>query len=181
MRRLLPAPRGATLAVTALLAFAGCTSVPDVIDRLDVAELRLMAETVQAALESNRVGAATNWVNPATGHLGTVTPVYTFAGDNGTPCRDYQITATADGDTAVGYDTACRRADGAWESRHYDSLSDVLRYGGNGRYAPPYPPWYDDPWCRWPQYLHDPWCRWPYHAPRYRPRSGVSFGLGVSR
>lgn len=159
----------------AALVLAGCASgPPPVADRLDPGDLALMQQTAQAALEAGKLGVGANWENPATGHRGTITPVRTTEEAGEVPCRDYQITATAGTDTAIGYDTACRRADGVWVSEYSGDLADALRQRDaryrSARYRDPY---YDDPWCRWPHSpYNDPWCR---------PRSGVTFGIGAGR
>lgn len=170
--------RAAAAAVTlAALTVAGCTAgPPSVPERLDAADQRLMEETAQRALESNRVGESANWASGTTGHVGTVTPIETFE-RNAVPCREFQMTATVGGKTAIGYDTACRRADGVWVSRNFDSLVAALQYADRhrGSYHPRdryYDPFYDDPWCGPRGYRSGPYCR---------PRSGLSFGVGVGR
>ena len=168
VRRMIPQ----TTAMLALGVLIGCTSTPSVPDSLSADDLRAMQETAQNALESNRIGQSANWSNTATGNLGTVTPTRTFQRDNGTPCRDFQLTATASGRTAIGYDTACRSADGAWVSQDYDSLVDALRYSGNRNYNRSTYVGVGSYRCRgaYSYRYRDPWCR---------TGSGVSFGVGT--
>lgn len=128
-----------------------------------------MQQTAQQALEQNKVGQSSNWTNSANGHLGTVTPIETFESDP-KPCRRYQITASVEGRTAIGYDTACRRADGVWVSSNFDSLIDALEYAQYRRDRYDRYPYYDDPWCDRPGRWHSPYCG---------PRSGLSVGVGT--
>ena len=153
------------------LSLGGCASgPPPAADRLDADDAILMAETAQSALENGKLGESANWVGSQSGHRGTVTPIRTIEQAGETPCRDYQLTATVGDDTAIGYDTACRRADGVWVSRYFADLLDVLRYGGPQRWRRD--PFHNDPWCRWPhRYGYDPWCR---------ARDGLSIGVGTS-
>lgn len=166
-------PVAATL--LALLALAACTSgPPPVWQRLTDADAAIMADTVQRALETAKLGEGVNWANAASGHRGTVTPVRTTEAAGDAPCRTYQLTATADGDTAIGYDTACRDAAGAWlsetsASEAGDDPRNVLRAAERRIYDR----YYDDWRCRHPYRpgAYDPWCGWP--------RSGVTFGVGT--
>lgn len=158
---------------TALLlaaAIGGCANgYVDVASRLDAGDLAQLASATQQALENNKVGQSSNWVNEANGHLGTVTPTRTFkAGE--TPCRDFQQTATVEGQTIFAYDTACRTGDGSWRSKNFGSLSQAIRDGDYRR--PGYPRRYG---------YYDPWCRWPYHDPFCDPWYGHGYyGYGPS-
>ena len=157
-----------SLALLAATALAACASgPPPVADRLDPGDIALMQQTAQSALEAGKLGVSVNWENPATGHRGTITPVRTIEEAGAAPCRDYQVTATAGADTAIGYDTACRQAGGVWVSEFSSDPADALRRAERRRRDP----YYDDPWCRWPHSpYNDPWCR---------SRSGVTFGVGA--
>lgn len=162
-----------SLSAIALLAaavlLAGCVSgPPPVAEQLDAGDRALLADTAQATLEHGKLGESANWQNPATGHRGTVTPLRTIEAADEPPCRDYQLTATVADNTAIGYDTACRRADGVWVSKYYSDPVDALRNGYPDRWRRD--PYYDDMWCRWPPRSYDPWCR---------PRTGVTFGVGT--
>jgi len=53
------------------------------------------------------------WANPDGGHY-RVTPLRTYEGPQGRPCREYRTHATIEGRTQEMYGTACRQPDGAW-------------------------------------------------------------------
>jgi surface antigen len=99
------------------LALQGCVAANLVGgEPLTAADRTLVRETTQRALEENKIGESSNWVNEERGSRGTVTPTTTFAEDAERPCRDYQQTATYAGDTRIAFDTACRQPDGTWLS-----------------------------------------------------------------
>lgn len=81
------------------------------LDRAD----RVYAErAAQQSLESKPSGSASTWVNPDTGHSGTITPTNTYRSADGLHCRDYQQTVTIEGRSETVHGTACREKDGAW-------------------------------------------------------------------
>lgn len=81
------------------------------LDRAD----RVYAErAAQRGLESDRSGSSSNWVNPDTGHSGSVKPLNTYRSADGLHCRDYQQTITIDGRSEIAHGTACREQDGTW-------------------------------------------------------------------
>lgn len=144
-----------------LLALAGCAG-GSWRDALTPEDLSAMAQAVQTALESNRTGEGTNWANPESGALGTVTPTRTWQSD-GSNCRDYQETVTVEGVTRLGYGSACRAANGVWVDRRrpiYDTpaaYDDAVRtrltlgfgyghYFGHGHYGLGHYPFYPYPW-----------------------------------
>ncbi|MFQ5783313.1 MAG: RT0821/Lpp0805 family surface protein [Alphaproteobacteria bacterium] len=107
-----------------------------VIDALDDADWTAQAQAFQNALETNKVGESANWSNPASGHLGTVTPTRTYTAKSGAPCREYQQTVTVSGETAITQGTACRQEDGTWETVAATDAARGYRYR---RYAYGYP------------------------------------------
>lgn len=113
-------------ASTALLT--ACATERTFAPQLDAADRAQLAEVVQRTLEKNKTGQGTNWSNPDSGHLGTVTPTHTYDGTADAPCRNYQVTATIDGNTEVAYGTACRQANGHWELRGRERLADPGGY-----------------------------------------------------
>lgn len=67
------------------------------------------------ALNDNRTGQASSWVNPDTGYAYEVTPTRTYEGAAG-PCREFTTTATVGGKPGQElYGTACLQADGSWK------------------------------------------------------------------
>jgi surface antigen len=67
------------------------------------------------ALNDNRTGQTSSWVNPDTGYAYEVTPTRTYEGAGG-PCREFTTTATVGGKPGQElYGTACLQADGSWK------------------------------------------------------------------
>ncbi len=81
---------------------------------LDRADRAHAERTAQETLEHGTTGRPGAWVNPDTGHSGTVTPRRDFHASDGRACRDYETTVTIDGRTESAYGTACRQPDGSW-------------------------------------------------------------------
>ncbi len=75
---------------------------------------RLLQELIQRGLETGKSGKTLWWRNDASGHSGTITPQPHFTMGAEGPCREFQQTITASGESATGYGTACRAADGTW-------------------------------------------------------------------
>ena len=161
------------IVATLSIGLGACAGDIDSSPGLDNADLIIIASATQHALEVGKVDESANWNNPANGHLGTITPTRTFERHGKQPCRDFQQTATIDGRTRFAFDTACRKADGAWHSDNNPSLSDAIRHGGTQ--IRPYDP-YHDRFHRDP--FNDPWCRFPYRDRWCGPRSGFSLGVG---
>jgi surface antigen len=72
-------------------------------------------DTTQSTLEYKPTGGTAAWVNPDTGHSGSVTPTRTYVSADGTPCREFTQTITVDGERENVQATACRQADGTWQ------------------------------------------------------------------
>jgi surface antigen len=64
-------------------------------------------------LETVRTGVPSQWRNPDTGNVYTVTPTRTIETAQG-PCREYTIDAVIGGKKEQVVGTACRQADGSW-------------------------------------------------------------------
>lgn len=75
---------------------------------------RLLQEVTQRGLERGKSGKALWWRNDESGNHGTITPQARFTMGEDSLCREFQQTVTADGESATGYGTACRAADGTW-------------------------------------------------------------------
>ena len=82
---------------------------------MDCQDQQYHVDTTQNALEYQPAGQSSNWVNPDTGHSGTVTPVKTFQTAEGINCREFTQTLTVDGQVEEVTGTACRQADGTWK------------------------------------------------------------------
>jgi surface antigen len=82
---------------------------------MDCQDQQYHVDTTQNALETQPVGQSSTWVNPDTGHSGTVTPVKTFQTADGTHCREFNQLLSVDGQTEEVTGTACRQADGTWK------------------------------------------------------------------
>jgi len=96
-------------------ALAGAYVGGEVGRSLDRADRAAMQQTTQYALESQPDYQSSDWVNPNTGHKGTVTPQSTYESTEGQYCREYQQTVTIGGKTETMYGTACRQPDGSWK------------------------------------------------------------------
>ncbi len=89
--------------------------------QLDERDRLLMARRTQSTLESGKSGRTARWVNPDTGHRGTITPKPAYRVTRGatrTYCREFQQTITVGGKTERAYGRACRQPDGSWKIRN---------------------------------------------------------------
>ena len=87
----------------------------DIGRQLDERDKELANEAFQDSLENKKVGTASSWNNPDTGHTGTTTPTRTYTADSGSPCREFTTTVLIGGEEQQGYGTACRQSDGSWK------------------------------------------------------------------
>lgn len=106
--------KGRLLAV-AIGTVAGALIGREVGRTLDEADRMAMQRTAQVSLEKNRIGDASEWTNPDSGHSGTVTPTRTYQEPSGAYCREYQQTVKIGGEVQRAYGTACRQPDGSWK------------------------------------------------------------------
>ena len=109
-----------TLAVIVLaLAAAGAASAADTTPARDIAYGKLRttmdASDKQKATEAVRSGADASWKNESSGTDYTVQNKRTYERASQT-CRDYQIAATKSGNTEQVNASACKQADGGWNS-----------------------------------------------------------------
>ncbi|OGT32343.1 MAG: hypothetical protein A2W28_05615 [Gammaproteobacteria bacterium RBG_16_51_14] len=82
---------------------------------MDCQDQQYHVDTTQNALETQPTGQASTWVNPDSGHSGTVTPLKAYQTTDGTNCRDFNQTLTVDGQEEEMTGTACRQTDGSWK------------------------------------------------------------------
>ncbi len=81
---------------------------------LDCQDQQYHYDTTQNALETQKIGETSNWVNPDSGHSGEVTPTRTYTLE-GQPCRDFTQTIYLEGEVEEIKGTACRQDDGTWK------------------------------------------------------------------
>lgn len=67
------------------------------------------------ALETAPTGSTVQWTNPDSGAAYAVTPTRTYETAQG-PCREYTTEAIIGGKVETVYGTACRQADGSWQT-----------------------------------------------------------------
>lgn len=91
--------------------------------RLDEADRQYMATNTQQALETNQSGTQSQWINPDSGHQGTVTPQPAYKNQDDQYCREFTQTVTIAGKTEEAYGTACRQPDGSWRIVNRDDGS----------------------------------------------------------
>ncbi|MGQ0658326.1 MAG: RT0821/Lpp0805 family surface protein [Chromatiales bacterium] len=82
---------------------------------LDCQDQQYHADTAQNAFETQQTGTTSTWVNPDSGHSGSITPTRTYQEADGTNCREFTQAVEVDGQQQNGYGTACRQADGSWK------------------------------------------------------------------
>lgn len=68
------------------------------------------------ALDNNNAGQPAYWRNAKTGTQYKVTPVKNVSVNGNKYCREYQTTATINGQQQKMYGTACRQPDGSWKA-----------------------------------------------------------------
>ena len=103
------------LAATAAGALLGAMIGNEVGKSLDRADRLYMRQTRGKALETRRAGVKSTWVNPDSGHSGTITPQPAVEQSDGSYCREFQETVTISGQQETAYGTACRQPDGTWK------------------------------------------------------------------
>lgn len=97
----------ATFAGAVIGAFAG-SNIGRQLDGYD-------EQRAQRALEHNRTGSASTWVNPDRGHQVTFVPTETYQHASGEYCREYQTQVEVGHRIEDAYGTACRQPDGSWQ------------------------------------------------------------------
>ena len=108
-----------------LLGLAGGAGAADYGIYLDGPEQAAQAETWRYAMEHNQINQESTWVNPETGHGGSITPVRNFYSSQGLYCREYFQTLRSDASLERLLGVACRPAEGVWEVMHEQFLSDA--------------------------------------------------------
>ena len=108
-----------------LLGVAGWAGAADYGIYLDGPEQAAQAETLRYAMEHNQINQESTWVNPETGHGGSIMPVRNFTSSQGLYCREYFQTLRADASLERLLGVACRQPEGIWEVMHEQFLGDA--------------------------------------------------------
>ena len=69
------------------------------------------------ALENGPTGSPVAWTNPDSGTRYQVTPTRTYYESAERPCREFTTDAWIDGKRETVKGTACRQADGRWQTQ----------------------------------------------------------------
>ena len=77
-------------------------------------DVSLASRLVQTTLEKAPDGATRRWTNDQTGNSGEITPLRTYATEDGSFCRDYREELAVGGTTGRFYHTACRDDAARW-------------------------------------------------------------------
>jgi surface antigen len=106
------------LGTIAVLQIAGCASIapgdPTLYQQLADSDVGMASRLVQTTLEEAPDGATRRWTNEQTGNGGEVTPLRTFATEDGYFCRDYREELAVGAATGRFYHTACRDVAAGW-------------------------------------------------------------------
>ena len=96
---------------TAIGLVIGAIVGQDIGRSIDVADER----QAQQALEKNKTGETTTWVNPDSGGEISVVPTRTYKDNSGDYCREYTTEVEVAGKKETAFGTACRQPDGSWK------------------------------------------------------------------
>lgn len=184
------------IVATALGTLAGALIGQDFGRTLDRTDQLYMQQNAQRSLELSPSYQASGWVNPDTGHSGTITPTRTYQGNTGEYCREYRQTVIVAGNEQQAYGHACRQADGSWRissaapavQGQVVGQRSVTRVVPATSYQPIYRPLYRPvayypgyyyPGYSYPNYSY-PGYTYPYYGyPGYLwPLTSISFSYG---
>jgi surface antigen len=105
-----------SLAIVLLLGacagFAG--GDPELYQGLNDRDVTLAAGLLQETLEGAPDGATRSWLNPDSGHRGTITPTRTYLSAAGTFCREYREELVVGEQTGRFQHSACRDDGARW-------------------------------------------------------------------
>jgi surface antigen len=100
------------------LSIAACAQItpgdPTLYQGLADSDVTLASRLVQATLEEAPDGATRRWANNQTGNSGEITPLRTYATEDGSFCRDYREELAVGSTTGRFYHTACRDGAARW-------------------------------------------------------------------
>jgi len=103
------------LAAVAIGALGGAYLGSELGTSLDRADKQYAQRNAQDSLEYSKIGNASAWKNPDSGHSGTFTPTRTYKTASGISCRDFETVIYVDGKEEAGAGRACRQSDGTWK------------------------------------------------------------------
>ena len=103
----------AVAGVIALVVSGGITTPARAVT--DFEDISVIVEVLNRVLEFERTGTVVPWENPKTGNSGTIMPIETILGDDGTPCRVYERTYVSGDQSKVVKGKACRSNAGVWK------------------------------------------------------------------
>lgn len=84
-------------------------------ESLDNSDMQTFEQSTRHAMDTASDGQLVSWSNPATGVVGSVTPIRTYVAQNGEYCRDYRATVAAPEGVGVATAKACKVAGGTWD------------------------------------------------------------------
>ena len=111
-RRMPLPPLGAVLLLAACAGLTG--GDPELYGSLSDRDVALAAGLLQETLEGAPDGAERSWLNPESGHRGTITPTRTYLSAAGSFCRDYREELTLGSQSGRFYHSACRDDTAGW-------------------------------------------------------------------
>lgn len=110
--------RSVLTVATVALPIAACAQItpgdPDLYQGLADSDVNLAAGLMQTTLEQAPDGVTRRWTNDQTGNSGEITPLRTYATEDGAFCREYREELAVGGTTGRFYHTACRDAAARW-------------------------------------------------------------------
>lgn len=106
----------AILSVGAAALLSACQSVPAPTPEILTSEhsAKQHDTTLLESLETMPDRTSLHWSDPENRTEGYAVPLTTYQMANGTFCRDYYTSVTADGATVLTQGSACRTEDGNW-------------------------------------------------------------------
>lgn len=98
----------------AVSVLGGITGTPAGQD-LDARDKSILADAINAALQTSEPGKTTTWRNAGSGHFGEITPGPLYS-VNDYACRDYVHHVTTGERQQTVRASACRQPDGTWRA-----------------------------------------------------------------
>jgi len=103
---------------TIMLQIAACAQItpgdPNLYQGLADSDVNLAARLMETTLEKAPDGVTRRWTNDQTGNSGEITPLRTYATEDGSFCREYREELAVGGTTGRFYHIACRDDAARW-------------------------------------------------------------------